>query len=301
AGASFVTYMEEALFKAIDAVRAAARVDKINAVGYCIGGTLLATSLAYMARKGDARIQSATFFAAQADFELAGELKVFTDESAIDYVKERMTASGGVLDSQAMADTFNALRSGDLVWNYVVENYYLGKRPPPFDLLFWNSDQTRMPSALHLFYLQRFYNDNALAKGELVIQNERLSLKDVTIPIYMQAAREDHIAPAASVYRTARAFGGPVEFMMAGSGHIAGVINPPEAKKYQHWINPWLPETFEQWLADAGERPGSWWPHWASWLGDYAGDLIPARQPGDGGLDVLGPAPGEYVKVKSAP
>jgi polyhydroxyalkanoate synthase len=300
AEATFETYMRDGIYEAADAVSRALGVDKINAVGYCIGGTLLGASLAHMARIGDERIQSATFFAAQTDFELAGELKVFTDEAAIKYVEERIDAAGGFLDSQAMADTFNALRSNDLVWNYVVDNYYLGKRPPPFDLLYWNSDQTRMPRALHLFYLKRFYHENALAKGELTLLGERLDLRDVKIPVYMQSSREDHIAPAPSVYRSARLFGGPVEFMMAGSGHIAGVINPPAANKYQHWINPWLPATFEEWLDGAQERPGSWWPHWNKWLVERAGPLVSARRPGDGALPALEDAPGSYVKVKSA-
>jgi polyhydroxyalkanoate synthase len=296
AEATFETYMEEGIFEAVGAACHAADVDQVNTVGYCIGGTLLSTALAYMARTHDHRIKSATFFAAQTDFELAGELKVFTDNAAIDYVAARMDQAGGFLESQVMADTFNALRSNDLVWNYVVDNYYLGKRPPPFDLLFWNADQTRMPRALHLFYLKRFYRDNALAKGEMELLGERLDLADVKIPIYMQAAREDHIAPPASVYRSARLFGGPVEFMMSGSGHIAGVINHPDAKKYQHWVNPWLAPSFDTWRTEANERPGSWWPHWRSWLREYSGEMIEARIP----KDALDDAPGAYVKVKSA-
>ncbi|MEJ0023841.1 MAG: class I poly(R)-hydroxyalkanoic acid synthase [Alphaproteobacteria bacterium] len=296
AEATFETYMEEGIFEAVGAACNAADVDQVNTVGYCIGGTLLATALAYMARSHDHRIKSATFFAAQTDFELAGELKVFTDDAAIDYVASRMDQAGGFLESQVMADTFNALRSNDLVWNYVVDNYYLGKRPPPFDLLFWNADQTRMPRALHLFYLKRFYRDNALAKGEMELLGEKLNLGDVKIPIYMQAAKEDHIAPPASVYRSARLFGGPVEFMMSGSGHIAGVINHPDAKKYQHWVNPWLAPSFDAWRTEANERAGSWWPHWRSWLREYSGALIDARTP----KESLGDAPGAYVKVKSA-
>ena len=300
ATATFETYMREGVFEAVQAACEAAQVGQVNTVGYCIGGTLLATSLAYMAKKGDDRIKSATFFASQSDFELAGDLKIFTDEPAIKYIEGRINAAGGVLESQAMADTFSALRSNDLIWNYVVDNYYMGKRPPPFDLLYWNSDQTRMPAALHLFYLKRFYHDNALARGQMELLGERLDLGDVQVPIYMQAAKEDHIAPAASVYRTAKLFGGPVEFMMAGSGHIAGVINHPDAKKYQHWINPWLPATFEQWVADAGERAGSWWTHWNTWLADQSGEMVRARTPGEGALPVITDAPGEYVKVKSA-
>jgi polyhydroxyalkanoate synthase len=300
ADATFETYMREGIFEAAQAACKAADVDQVNAVGYCIGGTLLSTALAWMARRGETFIKSATFFAAQADFELAGELKIFTDDAGIKYIEDRIETAGGVLDSQAMADTFNALRSNDLIWNYVVDNYYMGKKPPPFDLLYWNSDQTRMPAALHLFYLRRFYHDNALAKGEMTLLGEKLDLHDVKIPIFMQAAREDHIAPAPSIYRTAKLWGGPVEFLLAGSGHIAGVINHPDAKKYQHWTNADLPGSVDQWIKGAHEHPGSWWPHWRDWLAKQAGDKVPARIPGDGALPVLGDAPGEYVKVKSA-
>jgi polyhydroxyalkanoate synthase len=297
---TFEDYMRQGVFEAVEQVLKAANAKQVNTVGYCIGGTLLASSLAYMAKKGDTRIKSATFFAAQTDFELAGDLKVFTGESGIKYIEDKIEEAGGVLESQAMADTFNALRSNDLVWNYVIDNYYMGKRPPPFDLLYWNSDQTRMPANLHLFYLRRFYHDNALSKGELELLGERLDLGDVKIPIYMQAAKEDHIAPARSVYRSAKLFGGPTEFMMAGSGHIAGVINHPDAKKYQHWVNPYLPANFEAWSKDAEERPGSWWPHWQHWLSELAGKKIAARKPGQNGMEILADAPGTYVRVKSA-
>jgi polyhydroxyalkanoate synthase len=210
-----------------------------------------------------------------------------------------MDAKGGLLDAQAMADTFNSLRSNDLIWNYVVDNYYLGNQPPPFDLLYWNSDQTRMPRALHLFYLERFYRDNDLSEGRMTLMGEPVTLKDVTIPIYMQSSREDHIAPYASVYRGAKLFGGPVNFIMAGSGHIAGVINHPAAEKYQHWTNAALPETIEEWMADAKETPGSWWPDWNAWLAGLSGTQVKARDPAKGKLAPLGDAPGEYVKVKS--
>ena len=291
--------MKEGVLAATDAVLQATGAEQVNAVGYCIGGTLLATSLAYMARMGDTRIKSATFFAAQMDFKLAGDLLVFTDDAAIKYVTERIDETGGFLDSQSMADTFNALRSNDLVWNYVIENYYLGKRPPPFDLLYWNADQTRMPRTLHLTYLQRYYHDNALSEGKLEMLGERLSLKDVKIPIYMQSSKEDHISPAASVYRSAQLFGGPVRYMLAGSGHIAGVINPPAANKYQHWTNESLPATLKDWMAGAVEHPGSWWNNWDAWLRERAGKDVPARVPGDTGLPILCDAPGEYVRVKS--
>lgn len=300
ADATFEDYMREGVYAATQAVKDAANVDRMNAVGYCIGGTLLSATLAHMAKTGDTSIQSATFFAAQADFKLAGDLLIFSDDKAIEYLEEKMDQAGGVLDAQTMADTFNSLRSNDLIWNYVVDNYYVGKQPPPFDLLYWNADQTRMPKALHLFYLRKFYRDNALTEGKLELLGEHLSLKDVKIPIFMQSSKEDHIAPAASVYRTALSFGGPVEYIIAGSGHIAGVINHPAANKYQYWTNPNLKGALEDWQAFAAEHPGSWWPHWNAWLSAISGPDIPARRPGDGELQPLGDAPGEYVKVRSS-
>lgn len=296
---TFEDYMQEGVFAAVKAVQDACGAKSMNTVGYCIGGTLLAASLAYMAQKGDARIASATFFASQQDFELSGDLRVFSDDAGLRYLADRIEQKGGLLDAQAMADTFNSLRANDLIWNYVVDNYYMGKNPPPFDLLYWNSDQTRMPKALHLFYLRTFYHDNLMAKGELTLMGERIDLSLVKTPIYMQSSKEDHIAPYQSVYRGARLFGGPVTFMMAGSGHIAGVINHPQSQKYQYWVNPALPPTVEQWVADAAERPGSWWPHWNAWLAERSGKRVKARIPGEGGLKALGDAPGEYVRVRS--
>lgn len=300
ADATFEDYMREGVYAATQAVKEAASVNRMNAVGYCIGGTLLSAALAHMAKTGDTSIQSATFFAAQADFKLAGDLLIFSDDKAIEYLEEKMDQAGGVLDAQTMADTFNSLRSNDLIWNYVVDNYYVGKQPPPFDLLYWNADQTRMPKALHLFYLRKFYRDNALTEGKLDLLGEHLSLKDVKIPIFMQSSKEDHIAPAASVYRTALSFGGAVEYIIAGSGHIAGVINHPAAHKYQYWTNPNLKGALEDWQAFATEHPGSWWPHWDAWLRKLSGPDVPARHPGDGELQPLGDAPGEYVKVRSS-
>jgi polyhydroxyalkanoate synthase len=296
---SFEDYMREGAYAAVTAACEAAEVAHINAVGYCVGGTLLAAALAHMAKTGDTRVQSATFFASQADFKCAGDLLVFSDDAGIKFLEEKMDSHGGVLSAQTMADTFNALRSNDLIWNYVIDNYYIGKHPPPFDLLYWNADQTRMPKALHLFYLRKFYRDNALAEGKLTLMGETLSLKDVTIPIFMQSSKEDHIAPALSVYRSALSFGGPVEYMMAGSGHIAGVINHPAANKYQYWTNANLKGALEDWLAFAHENPGSWWPYWDQWLRRRAGPDVPARVPGEGKLKALADAPGDYVKLRS--
>jgi len=296
---TFEDYMRQGIYEGTAAAMTQAGVDRVNTVGYCIGGTLLASTLAHMAAKGDERIQSATFFAAQQDFSEAGDLLLFTNEEWLKDLEQMMDAEGGVLRGQSMADTFNILRSNDLIWSFFVNNYLMGKEPKPFDLLFWNSDQTRMPKALHLFYLRKFYGENALAKGELVMDGIKLDLSTVKTPIYVQSSKEDHIAPARSVYRGARLFGGPVTFTLAGSGHIAGVINAPVAKKYQHWTNDRLPETVEAWMADATETPGSWWPHWAQWLQSHSGKLIDARDPARGPLKPLEDAPGSYVKVTS--
>ncbi len=296
---TFEDYMRQGIYEGVAAATKQAGVDHVNTVGYCIGGTLLSATLAHMAVKGDTSIGSATFFAAQQDFSEAGDLLLFTNEDWLKDLEAKMDEGGGVLSGATMADTFNALRGNDLIWSFFVNNYLLGKEPKPFDLLFWNSDQTRMPKTLHTFYLRKFYGENAMAKGDLVLDNVRIDLSQVKVPIYVQSSKEDHIAPARSVYKGARLFGGPTTFTMAGSGHIAGVINAPVANKYQHWTNTALPASIAEWQAGAVEHPGSWWPHWAAWLGERSGKKIPARDPAKGPLPPLGDAPGEYVKVKS--
>ena len=296
----FDDYLEKGVYRAVEKTLEQAGADRLNAVGYCIGGTLLGAGLAHMAAKGDTRVAAATFFAAQHDFAEAGDLLLFTDEHWIAEIERQMDAAGGVLPGAAMAETFNALRSNDLIWSFFISNYLLGKDPPAFDLLFWNADQTRMPKALHLAYLRQMYGANALAKGVFEIGGLAADLSKVKIPLYFQASREDHIAPMNSVYRSARLFGGPdVTFTLAGSGHIAGVINAPAARKYQHWTNPALPDTLAEWQAGATEHPGSWWDHWAAWLRERSGKPIPARDPTKGPLKPIEPAPGSYVKVKS--
>lgn len=300
AGFGFDDYLEKGVYRAVEKTLEQAGTKQLNAVGYCIGGTLLGAGLAHMAAKGDKRIAAATFFAAQHDFAEAGDLLLFTDDHWIAEIERQMDAAGGVLPGAAMAETFNALRSNDLIWSFFISNYLLGKDPPAFDLLFWNADQTRMPKALHLAYLRQMYGANALAKGEFEIGGLTADLSKVIIPLYFQASREDHIAPMNSVYRSARLFGGSdVTFTLAGSGHIAGVINAPAARKYQHWTNPALPDTLAEWQAGAEEHPGSWWEHWAAWLGARSGKSIPARDPSKGPLKPIEPAPGSYVKVKS--
>ncbi|HTT97059.1 MAG TPA: class I poly(R)-hydroxyalkanoic acid synthase [Rhizomicrobium sp.] len=308
---TFQDYMREGIFAALDAVEAATGVNKINTIGYCIGGTLLSATLAYMAATNDDRVNSATFFAAQADFSEAGDLQVFIDDEQLESMRQQMEQAGGVLEGKKMGTTFNMLRANDLIWSFVVSNYLLGKEPAPFDLLYWNSDTTRMPEATHLFYLREFYKNNALSQGKMSFDNVKLDLSKVKTPIYLQSAKEDHIAPFRSVYKSTHLFGGPIRFIIAGSGHIAGVINPPSAKKYQFWTNDKVgaqpdgkvkgayPATVEEWQSNTSEHPGSWWGDWDAWLSKLSGKKVPARKPGDGKLKVLGNAPGTYVKIKA--
>ena len=296
---SLEDYMAEGFYEAVRQVKRQCKVEQVNTVGYCIGGTALACTLSHMAAHGDTSIRSATFFAAQQDFAEAGDLMMFTNEEWLKDLERRMDAAGGVLPGSAMAETFNMLRANDLIWSFFVNNYLMGKDPTPFDLLFWNSDQTRMPKTLHMQYLRRFYQENALSAGTLELDGVRLDPKAITQPVYVQASRDDHIAPMRSVFRGAHLFGGPTIMTLAGSGHIAGVINHPDARKYQHWTNDALPDTLEAWQAGAVEHPGSWWPHWLGWLKPLSGRQVPARDPARGPLKALGDAPGEYVKVRS--
>ncbi|HWQ85843.1 class I poly(R)-hydroxyalkanoic acid synthase [Brevundimonas sp.] len=300
AGFGFDDYLEKGIYRAVEKALEQSQADHINTVGYCIGGTLMGAALAHMAAKGDKRVTANTFFAAQHDFAEAGDLLLFTDEHWLNEIEQQMDAAGGVLPGAAMAETFNALRANDLIWSFFVSNYLMGKDPPAFDLLFWNADQTRMPKKLHMDYLRSMYGQNRLSRGEFTIGGIKVDLSKVTIPLYFQASREDHIAPMNSVYRSARAFSGAdVTLTLAGSGHIAGVVNPPSAHKYQHWTNAALPPTLAEWQAGAEEHPGSWWEHWAAWLQARSGDWVPARDPKKGPLPPIEPAPGSYVKVKS--
>ena len=302
-GKTFQDYMRQGLFEAIDAVEQATGEKKVDAIGYCIGGTMLSMALALMAKKGDDRINSATFFTAQADFSEAGDLRLFVDDAQLEAIEKQMDAAGGVLEGRAMATTFNMLRSNDLIWSFVIDNYMKGKDPAKFDLLFWNSDATRMPKNVHLFYLREFYQHNRLAEGGMVCDGETLNLGDVKIPIFMQAAETDHIAPYRSIYRTARLFASrgndKVRYMLAGSGHIAGVVNHPDKRKYHHSVNSALPDTVEAWRERAEQHPGSWWGYWIEWLSDVSPGEADARVPGDGALEATEDAPGSYVKVKA--
>ncbi|WP_309627349.1 class I poly(R)-hydroxyalkanoic acid synthase [Brevundimonas sp.] len=300
AGFGFDEYLEKGIYRAVEKTLEQTGSKTVNTVGYCIGGTLMGAALAHMAAKKDTRVAATTFFAAQHDFAEAGDLLLFTDEHWLNEIEQQMDAAGGVLPGAAMAETFNALRANDLIWSFFVSNYLMGKSPAAFDLLFWNADQTRMPKKLHMDYLRSMYGQNLLSQGEFTIGGIKVDLSKVKIPLYFQASREDHIAPMNSVYRSARAFSNAaVTLTLAGSGHIAGVINPPSANKYQHWTNAALPGSLAEWQAGAVEHPGSWWNHWAAWLAERSGDMIPARDPKKGPLKPIEPAPGSYVKVKS--
>jgi polyhydroxyalkanoate synthase len=296
AGKTFEDYMKDGVLTATDCVRRETGQPTANILGYCVGGTLLATTLAYAAARGERLYESATFLTTQTDFSKAGDLSLFVDETQLEALKQMMMERG-FLDGSRMATVFNMLRPKDLLWPYIVNNYLLGKKPMPFDLLFWNQDSTRMPMANHMFYLDRFYRENALAKRELSVGGIKIDLSRITVPVYHLAAKEDHIAPAVSCFVGAKMLGGPVEFVLAGSGHIAGVINPPDKVKYQYWVNPDRPSTLEEWVAGASETPGSWWPHWTDWLAKRSGLPVQARTPG-ARLGTIEDAPGSYVKVK---
>ncbi len=294
---TFEDYMLEGPYAALDAIEKATGERAINAIGYCLGGTLLSATLARMAAKRDTRIKSATFFTTMVDFEEAGELSVFIDEEQLKSLEERMQKRG-YLEGKEMATTFNMLRANDLIWSFVVQNYLLGQEVFPFDLLYWNSDSTRMPAAMHSFYLRRMYQQNDLVKpGNVTLGGTALDLRKIKIPAYILSTREDHIAPWKSTYRATQIYTGPVRFVLAASGHIAGVVNPPEAGKYSHWINTDLPASPDDWFSHATELAGSWWTDWQRWVTAQDKTQVPARVPGDGGLPVLEDAPGSYVKV----
>jgi polyhydroxyalkanoate synthase len=295
----FEAYMKEGVLSALDAIEQATGERRTTAIGYCVGGTMLAVTLAYMAAKGDDRIESATFFTTQVDFTHAGDLKVFVDEGQVEAV-EAVMKTRGYLEGSRMANAFNMLRPNDLIWPYVVNVYLKGQAPFPFDLLYWNSDATRMPAANHSFYLRNCYLENKLSRGEMIIDNVRLDLSKVTMPVFNLATREDHIAPAISVHLGSMKFGGPVDFVVAGSGHIAGVVNPPAKPKYGYQTGALDPkESFEDWLGKAKQHDGSWWPYWFSWVEKQAPERVKAREPGAGALPALADAPGTYVLVKS--
>jgi polyhydroxyalkanoate synthase subunit PhaC len=298
AGKRFDDYLTDGAIAALDAVERATGEREVNAVGYCLGGTLLACALGYLAAKKDGRIASATFLASLIDFSEGGELEVFIDEQQVAALEKRM-GKRGYLEGSEMATTFNMLRANDLIWSFVINNYLMGRDPFPFDLLYWNSDSTRMPAAMHSYYLRNFYMKNLLAQpGGIRLNEVPIDLSKVKTPVYFASTLEDHIAPWRSTYDGARLFRGPVRFVLGGSGHIAGIVNPPAANKYSYWTHPGLPASSDAWLEKAAQQPGSWWPDWAGWVAQHAGEKVAARTPGKGKLKAIEDAPGRYARMR---
>ncbi|MXY64226.1 MAG: alpha/beta fold hydrolase, partial [Gammaproteobacteria bacterium] len=294
----FDAYVIEGVGAALDAVEAATGESRVNAIGYCIGGALLATALAYLKATGDERIRSATLLTTLLDYSEPGELGVFVDQQQLDKLDETMQEKG-YLKGSSMAGTFNLLRANDLIWSFYINNYLLGNDPRPFDLLYWNSDSTRLPASMHRWYLQNFYIDNRLREpGGIEIDGVPIDLGGVDVPVCFVSAVEDHIAPWKSTYTGTRLLSGQVKFILGGSGHIAGIVNPPAATKYCYRTTSRPPADPDRWFAGATVHEGSWWPEWQRWISRRAGKRIPARQPGDGGLEIIEDAPGSYVKVR---
>jgi polyhydroxyalkanoate synthase len=298
AAKGFENYMLEGPLAALDAIESATGERSVNAIGYCLGGTLLASTAAYSAAKGDDRITSATYFATLVDFTEVGDMAVFIDEEQLASLERRMRERG-YLEAQDMATAFNMLRANDLIWSFVVSNYLLGKEHIPVDLLFWNSDSTRMPAAMHSFYLRKMYQQNLLAKpGGITLADTPIDLSKVRTPTFILATREDHIAPWKSTYAATRLYSGPIKFVLCDAGHMAGVISPP-GTKYGHWANDELPSSPDEWFGGATPNQGSWWPVWDEWITQLDSGRVPAREPGGGKLTIIENAPGSYVRVRS--
>jgi polyhydroxyalkanoate synthase len=301
AGMTMDDYVLRGQVDAIDAVCKATKAKSVHTIGYCVAGTALAMTLAYLAAQGEAaKVASATFFTAQVDFEEAGDLKLLLSDELMS-VLPMLTGKNGILDGRFLAASFNLLRARDLIWNYVVQNYLLGEDYPEFDLLHWNNDVTNLPGEWHRTYLQQLYRDNLMVQpGALAIDGVPIDLTRIETPVYIQAGRDDHIAPARSVWKMMDHLTGPRRFVLAGSGHVAGVVNPPAARKYQYWINE-AAKSFDGFVADAVEIPGSWWPDWGSWVGERSGakgSARGARIPGKGPMKAIEDAPGRYVRMR---
>jgi polyhydroxyalkanoate synthase subunit PhaC len=294
----FEDYMLEGPIAALDAIEKATGERQVNVTGYCLGGILLSATVAWLKAKGDDRIKSTTYLTTMVDFSDTGEVSLFIDPDGIDALEERINERG-FLDGKMVDVTFRTLRANDLVWSFFINSYLLGKSPKPFDILYWNADSTNMPAATHTFFMRNMYLENRLREpGGITLAGVPIDVTRVDTPSYMFSAREDHIAPWKTGYESAKLFAGPMSFVLGASGHIAGVINPPEKQKYGYWTNDALPADADAWLDGASEHPGSWWPHWMAWLAPYAGEWVPARTPGDGQLTPLEDAPGSYVKVR---
>ncbi|MDX1654371.1 MAG: alpha/beta fold hydrolase, partial [Candidatus Competibacteraceae bacterium] len=295
---NFEDYLQQGPLAALDAIEQATGEKEVNGVGYCLGGTLLASTLGYLAAKNDKRIRSGTFFTTMIDFSRPGELEVFIDEEQITQLEKRMEKRG-YLEGSEMATTFNMLRANDLIWSFFINNYLLGKDPFPFDLLYWNSDSTRMPAAMHSFYLRNMYQRNLLKEpGGITLLDTPIDLTKVKTPVYFLSTIEDHIAPWKSTYGGTQVFKGSVRFVLGGSGHIAGVINPPVGGKYHYWTGNKTPADPHEWFESAKQNQGSWWPDWHKWVEKQAGEKVPARKPGDGKLKVIEDAPGSFAKFR---
>jgi polyhydroxyalkanoate synthase len=296
----FEDYMKQGPLAALEAVEKATGERQVNFIGYCLGGTLLGATLGFLVEKGQIdRVRSATFFVSLLDFSAPGELGVFIDEAQVENLEKKMNERG-YLEGSEMALTFNLLRSNDLVWSFVINNYLMGKDPFPFDLLYWNSDSTRMPARMHSFYLRNMYLKNLLGvPGGITLEGVPIDLSKVALPSYFISTAEDHIAPWKTTYKGSSYLGGDVRFVLGGSGHIAGIVNPPAAKKYQYWTNDAHPDSPEEWFKTATQHPGSWWEDWQAWMDKQnAGEKIPARAPGDGELKPLEDGPGSYVMLR---
>jgi polyhydroxyalkanoate synthase len=293
--------MLEGPLAALDAVERATGSKEVNFIGYCLGGTLLGATLGYLnQKKQQKRVASATFFVSLLDFSQPGELGVFIDEEQVQSLERKMNERG-YLEGSEMAGTFNLLRANDLVWSFVVNNYLLGKDPFPFDLLYWNADSTRMPARMHSFYLRNMYIKNLMGvPGGIELAGVPIDLSKVKLPAYFISTIEDHIAPWKTTYKGAKYLGGPVRFVLGGSGHIAGIVNPPAAKKYHYWTNDAMADSAEQWFEGAAQRPGSWWEDWQGWIEPHGGGKAPARIPGEGALRALEDAPGSYATMRIA-
>ncbi|MCP5075248.1 MAG: alpha/beta fold hydrolase, partial [Rhodobacteraceae bacterium] len=297
---SFENYMNEGPLAALDAIQQATGEEKVNILGFCIGGILVTATLAYLAAKKDNRIASATTLATMVDFTDVGEIGVFIDDDRLASLREHM-AETGHLEAHHLRDMFSMIRENDMIWSFHVMNYLMGSKPPAFDLLFWNSDATRLPAAMLLWYLEQIYLRNALRKpGGLTLNGTKIDIGKIKTPCFVLATKEDHIAPWKSVYPTTHLLGGEVKFVLGGSGHIAGVINPPGGReKYGYWEGGQYPESRDEWLENANYAPGSWWPLWADWVeAKDRAKLVPSRMPGDGALDVIEDAPGSYVRAQ---
>jgi polyhydroxyalkanoate synthase len=294
----FEDYMLEGPLAAMEAVSLATGVKELNVIGYCIGGTLTAATLAYLAAARDNRVKSATFLTAMVDFSEPGELGVFIDEEQLARLEEHMEKQG-YLDGQYMSQVFNLMRDNDLIWSFVVNNYLMGREPMAFDLLYWNSDNTRMPKMMHSLYLRKMYLQNKLVEpGGIEMGGVPIDLTKIKTPVYWLSTKDDHIAPWQSTYKATQIYQGPKRFVLSASGHIAGVINPPVANKYCYWSNSKTPEDPDEYFEGAKQHDGSWWPDWQKWVKKYAGGEVDARKPGDGKLESIEDAPGSYVTVR---